>query len=134
MIAMTHAYAWFAGVFLMLQGTSTLAFRLIPALDEAFPALLKHTQMVPTHSLLHIATALIAFAVLRWCGRRGVFRFALWFGLFYSALAIAGMASGWTFGLGLQPFDHPFHALLGALGVAAAGFDYRGARARPTRR
>ena len=131
---MTRAYAWFAGVFLLLQGASTLAFRLIPALDQVFPALLHHTQMVPAHSLLHIVTALIAFAALRWGDRRGVFRFAFWFGLFYIALAIAGMVTGQAFGLGLQPFDHPFHALLGAMGVAAAGFDYRHTRARPTNR
>ena len=131
---MTRAYAWFVGVLLLLQGASTLAFRLVPALDQAFPALLHHTQMLPAHSLLHIATALIALAALRWGDRRGVFRFALWFGLFYTALAVAGMATGQAFGLGLQPFDHPFHALLGALGVAAAGFDYRGRRARPAKR
>lgn len=131
---MTRVYAWFAGVFLILQGTSTLVFRLILALDQAFPALLKHTQMVPTHSLLHIATALIAFAVLRWGSPRGVFRFALWFGLFYIALALAGMATGSTLGLGLQPFDHLFHILLGGLGIAAAWLDRRHGRPSPASR
>ena len=115
----TRAYAWFAGVFLLLQGVSTLAMRLVPELDRAFPALLHHTRMVPSHSLLHIATALIAFAALRWGGRRGVTRFAWGFGSFYIALALAGMASGSPLGLGLQAFDHPFHVLLGGLGLAA---------------
>lgn len=124
---MTHAYAWFAGVFLVLQGTLTLAARLVPALDAAFPALLEQTQMVPAHSLLHIATALIAFALLRWGGPRGIALFALGFGAFYIGLAVAGIASGQGLCLGLQPFDHPFHILLGGLGVAAAGVDrYRG--------
>lgn len=125
---MTRAYVWFASVFLILQGTSTLACRLIPALDRAFPALLTRTQMVPTHSLLHIATALIAFGVLRWGGQRGVFRFAFWSGLFYIALALAGMATDSTLGLGLQAFDHPFHVLLGGLGIVAAWLDRRGGR------
>lgn len=121
----TRAYAWFAGVFLLLQGASTLAMRMVPELDRAFPALLHHTRMVPSHSLLHIATALIAFAALRWGGRRGVARFAWGFGSFYIALALAGMASGSPLGLGLQAFDHPFHVLLGGLGLAAAWLQHR---------
>ena len=120
-----RAYAWFAGVFLLLQGASTLAMRLVPALDQAFPALLHHTRMVPSHSLLHIATALIAFAVLRWGGARAVFRFAWGFGTFYVALALAGMVSGAPLGLGLQAFDHPFHVLLGGLGLVAAWLQRR---------
>lgn len=129
---MTRAYAWFAGVFLILQGTSTLAFRLYPPLDQAFPALLWHTQMVPTHSLLHIATALIAFATLAWGGARSRYRFALWFGLFYIGLAMLGIITGSMLGLGLQPFDHPFHILLGGMGIAAAWLERR--RGRTSRR
>ncbi len=120
---MTCAYAWFAGVFLILQGSSTLAFRLVPALDRAFPALLEQTRMVPAHSVLHISTALLAFAVLRWGGRRGALGFALGFGLFYVALAISGSVTASTLCLGLQPFDHPFHLLLGGLGLLAVGLD-----------
>jgi hypothetical protein len=124
----TRAYAWFAGIFLLLQGTSTLAFRLVPALDRAFPPLLEQTRMVPSHSLLHIATALVAFGVLRWGGGRGAWLFALGFGLFYVALAGLGMASGSELCLGLQPFDHPFHILLGGLGLLALAIDVVHAR------
>ncbi len=118
---MTRAYAWFAGVFLLLQGSSTLAFRLVPALDRAVPALLEQTRMVPAHSVLHIVTALLAFATLRW---GNVFGFALGFGLFYVALAVSGWFSGSELCLGLQPFDHPFHLLLGGLGLLAVGARY----------
>jgi hypothetical protein len=45
----TRFYTAFSGIFLLLQGTSTLAFRLFPSLDEAFPALLAITQMIPPH-------------------------------------------------------------------------------------
>ena len=79
---MTRAYAWFAGVFLILQGTSTLAFRL--------------------------------------------------YGLFYIGLAMLGIITGSMLGLGLQPFDHPFHILLGGMGIAAAWFERR--RGRTNRR
>lgn len=124
---MTRAYAWFVGVFLLAQGVSTLIARLVPAFDAAFPALLEHTRMVPSHSLLHIATAAAALAVLRWGGGRACGRFALGFGLFYAVLALAGLAAGHSLGLGLQPFDHPFHLLLGGLGLfAAAAQAWRG--------
>ena len=49
-------YTAVSGIFLLLQGTSTLAFRLFPPLDQAFPALLATTQMIPIHSTLHIIT------------------------------------------------------------------------------
>ncbi len=129
---MTRAYAWFAGVFLLLQGSSTLAFRLVPALDRSFPALLEQTRMVPAHSTLHLVTALLAFAVLRWGGARGVSAFALGFGLFYVALAIGGWVSGSELCLGLQAFDHPFHLLLGGLGLLAAGVGAFKARRHPS--
>jgi predicted Kef-type K+ transport protein len=120
-------YALFCGVFLLVQGTSTLAARLVPAIDRAIPALLATTQMVPTHSLLHIVTALAAFATIA-AGARAMFGFALAFGAFYVGLALAGIASGHRLGLGLQPFDHPFHLLLGGLGLLAAWRARRSAR------
>ena len=54
---------------------------------------------------------------------------ALWFGLFYVALAIVGALSGWPLGIGLQPFDHYFHAVLGGFGLLAAAVEHRRARA-----
>ena len=117
----TRLYTAFSGIFLLLQGTSTLAFRLFPALDEAFPALLAITQMVPSHSVLHILTGLIALAVLLRGGQRGTFWFALLFGTFYFALAVFGMVTGHATMLRLQPFDHPFHLALGGLGFLAVG-------------
>jgi hypothetical protein len=117
----TRLYTAFSGIFLLLQGTSTLAFRLFPALDEAFPALLAITQMIPPHSLLHILTGIIAWIVLFRGGQHGTFWFALLFGAFYFSLAVFGMVTGHHTMLGLQPFDHPFHLLLGGLGFLAVG-------------
>ena len=117
----TRLYTAFSGIFLLLQGTSTLAFRLFPPLDEAFPALLAITQMVPPHSALHILTGVIALIVLVRGGLRGTFWFALLFGAFYLGLAIFGIVTGHPTMLGLQPFDHPFHLALGGLGFLAAG-------------
>jgi hypothetical protein len=126
----TRLYTAFSGIFLLLQGTSTLTFRLFPALDEAFPALLAITQMIPTHSLLHILSGVIALIVLIRGGQGGTFWFAILFGAFYFGLAIFGMVTGHSTILGLQPFDHPFHLLLGGLGFLAVGITYYQAQKR----
>ena len=119
----TRLYTAFSGIFLLLQGTSTLTFRLIPALDEAFPALLSVTRMIPPHSILHILTGIVALVVLSRGQERGSFWFAAGFGIFYTGLAFLGMITRVPTLLGLQPFDHPFHLVLGILGLLAAGFD-----------
>jgi hypothetical protein len=112
-------YAWFCGVFLLLQGVSTLAARLSPRIDQAFPFLLRTTRMMPVHSVLHISTALLAFlAIAR--GAAATWWFAALFGAFYAGLGLLGAASGRALGLGLQPFDHPFHIVLGLVGVVVA--------------
>jgi hypothetical protein len=123
-----RGFCWFVGGFLLLQGVSTLLARLVPAVDLAAPALLAHTQMVPIHSTLHIVTGLIAFCVLLRGGSRGAYHFTLWFSLFYSGLAVIGWWSGSSLGLGLQPFDHPFHLLIGLLGLIAIAIDTQRAR------
>ena len=119
----TRLYTAVAGVFLLLQGTSTLAFRLFPALDQAFPALLAITHMIPPHSILHILTGILALFVLLRGAERGSFWFAAGFGGFYIGLALVAMMTGHPTVLGLQPFDHSFHFLLGGLGLLAVGLD-----------
>jgi hypothetical protein len=116
-----YLYTAAAGIFLLLQGTSTLAFRRFPALDQAFPALLATTHMIPPHSILHILTGILALGVLFRGAERGPFWFAAGFGGFYIGLALVGMIIGHPTALGLQPFDHPFHFLLGGLGLVAVG-------------
>jgi hypothetical protein len=117
----TRIYTAFTGIFLLLQGTSTLAFRLYPPLDEAFPQLLSITQMIPPHSILHIITGIIALIVLFRGGEQGTFWFALVFGLFYTGLALFGSITHHPTLFGLQPFDHPFHYFLGLWGLLVAG-------------
>lgn len=112
----TRAYTIGAGLLLAAQGTSTLAALFFPPVDRAFPWLLGLTRMIPVHSSLHVATAVLALACLR-LGRTRLF--AAGFGGFYTALALAGWTSGSTLCLGLQPFDHPFHLVLGGLGLVA---------------
>jgi uncharacterized membrane protein len=111
-------FAVFCAVFLLAQGLSTLVARQVPAVDRAVPWLLATTHMQPLHSILHIATALLAVAALQ-AGDRATWWFAAGFGAFYLALGVVGFLTGRGLGLHLQPFDHPFHLLLGGLGVAA---------------
>lgn len=117
----TWLYTAIVGVFLLLQGVSTLAFRLYPPLDRAFPALLGITQMLAPHSLVHILTGILALAALARGGERGAWWFAAGFGVFYTGLALVGMIERQPGMLGLQPFDHPFHLVIGALGLLLAG-------------
>ncbi len=117
-------YTLIVGGFLLLQGASTLLFRLVPALDAAFPALLGTTRMIPIHSMLHITTGVLALAVIRWGGPRGAWWYALGFGLFYTLLGLSGLLIGDVLGLGLQPFDHPFHLVAGVPGLLAAALAY----------
>lgn len=122
-----RAPAWYtaaAGGFLLLQGTSTLLILMFPALDRAFPQLLQATRMIPIHSAMHIFTGLLALAALRWGRRAGVWWFSLLFGMYYTALGLVGLITGLQFGLGLQPFDHPFHLLAGIPGLIAAAIGY----------
>ena len=115
-----HHYTRWAGVFLLLQGTTTLAFRLFPPLDRAFPPLLELTRMQPPHSFLHIATGLVALSVLQLGPPVAARFFAALFGALYTGLALYGLSFHHATCFELQPFDHPFHLLLGLLGLACA--------------
>lgn len=105
---------------MVLQGGATLLARLVPAVDRAAPAILEQTRMIVPHSLLHLGTGLLAWWMLRRGGPDGPWRFLAGFGVFYTALGIAGAASHRPFGLGLQPFDHPIHLVLGGIALVAA--------------
>lgn len=121
----TRLYTAIVGIFLLVQGVSTLAFRLYAPPDQAFPTLLAVTQMIPSHSTLHILTGLAALATIYLGGKRGTVWFAIGFGLFYTGLALLGIIAMQPTMFGLQSFDHPFHFLVGGLGLAAAGIEYR---------
>ena len=79
--------------------------------------------MIPAHSILHILTGVLALIVLFRGGVRGTLWFAGGFGVFYVGLAAFGMITMQPTVLGLQPFDHYFHFLVGGLGLLAVGLD-----------
>ena len=120
----TRAYTWIASTGLFLQGTITLIARLVPAVDRAVPFLLAETHMVPAHSVLHIVSGLIGFALLRFGGSWGSRIFALGFGLFYAGLGVSGALTGEPVLLHLIPFDHPFHVVVGGAGLLAVAVEW----------
>jgi hypothetical protein len=111
----------FVGLF---QATLSFAFYFFPELDQAFPFLLAMPHMIPIHSTLHFVTSILALVIFYRGGERGAFWFSFGFGLFYIGLGLAGWLTGQQLGLGLQPFDHPFHLFLGALALLAAGLTF----------
>jgi hypothetical protein len=123
----TRLYTWIASIGLFVQGGSTLTAFLVPTVDRAMPGLLEQTQMIPIHSMLHILSGLIGFAALR-SGSPGTRSFALGFGFFYVGLGVAGAAGPHEFGLGLKPFDHSFHLVLGGFGLLAVAVELIWAR------
>ena len=70
--------------------------------------------------MLHIVTGIVVVVILYRDGKNGPYRYALGFGSFYILLGLAGLLTGHPLGLGLQPFDHPIHLVLGAAGLFAA--------------
>jgi hypothetical protein len=120
----THFYTAFMGVVLLLQGTSTLLFRLFPALDQAFPPLLAITQMVPIHSTLHILTGIIALLILFKGNEQSVVWFVIGFTVFYTGLALYGYITHASTIFHLQPFDHPVHLLFGLVGIITLGIHF----------
>ena len=107
----------FLGVF---QAILSYGFHFFPSLDQAIPFLQAIPHMIPIHSTLHFVTSILALVIFFRGGERGAFWFAFGFGLFYITLGLAGWLTGQPFGLGLQPFDHPFHLFLGTLALLAA--------------
>lgn len=110
----------FVGKFLLFHGVVTLIFRLCPPLDRAFPFLLAITQISAQHSLLHIATGLLAVAILRWGNARDCIFYAALVGVAYAFLGAYCMATMHPTFFALQLFDHPFHMLIGLSGLATA--------------
>ena len=79
----------------------------------------------PRHAFIHVVWgAVILVLPLRGLDERGCIRLALAFGVFYSALAVLGIAVQHPFGLRLDRGENVFHLLVGpitlVLGLVAA--------------
>ncbi len=102
-IDVLHVYLWIIMLGLFLQGSGSLALRLIPGLPSVTPALVVGLMLahIP-HAILHIAWGLAGMLfLLIFHSRRALIGLGLVFGTFYSLLGIIGVLVNNAFGLQL---------------------------------
>ncbi len=119
---------WYLGVLmggLLVQGIVSLIFRAMPALAANMPYLVRGIFGIDFwHAWIHILSGSAGSAIVasgRW---QAHVRLALVFGVFYTALGIAGVALHHPLGLALDWFENSFHLVAGpttlVLGVVGA--------------
>jgi hypothetical protein len=112
-----RGYLWVLMAGLLLQGLGSLLFRLVPALPEGSPLLVRGVFGIDFwHSWIHIGWGVVGLAVLyRWSGAVAATRLALGFGVFYTALGVLGLAIHHPMGLELDAYENTFHLTAGPL-------------------
>ena len=116
-IDVLHVYLWIIMLGLFLQGSGSLALRLIPGLPSVTPALVVGLMLahIP-HAILHIAWGLAGMLfLLIFHSRRALIGLGLVFGTFYSLLGIIGVLVNNAFGLQLVLSENAFHLIVGPL-------------------
>src|SRR5262245_63015190 len=127
-------YLWILMGGLLLQGIGSLVFRLEPALAASVPYLVRGILGIDFwHAWIHIVWGVAGVALLTFRSTgRALVRLALIFGVFYTALGIAGVAIHHPLGLELDWFENTFHLtagpatlLLGVLGASVPAHEHR---------
>jgi hypothetical protein len=127
--ARPQAFLLVLGTVLLVQGTLSLVLDATGLDGDRLPQRLANSD--PGHAAIHLAWGLLLVVLVR----RGLpgadaVRLCLLFGVFYSALAVAGLAVHHPLGLRLDRGENVFHLLVGpaalAVGLAAGRM-----RARP---
>jgi len=119
-------YLWVLMGGLLLQGLGSLLFRLAPGLAAAAPYVVRGAFGIDFwHAWIHIIWGALAVVLLAMRpSRRTIAALALAFGVFYTALGIAGVTLHHPLGLELDSFENSFHLTAGpltlALGIIAA--------------
>jgi hypothetical protein len=116
-IDVLHIYLWIVLLGLFLQGSGSLALRLIPGLPSITPALVVGLMLahIP-HAILHIAWGLAGMLfLLTFHSRRAWIGLGLIFGTFYTLLGIIGVSVNDAFGLQLALAENAFHLIVGPL-------------------
>ena len=117
------------GVLLLAHGTVSLALDAAGRQSTALP--LRVVDADPGHSLIHVAWGLALVMLIR----RGLpdldaARLAIGFGVFYGALAAAGLALHHPLGLRLNRGENVFHVVVATTSLAV-GLAALRVRARP---
>jgi hypothetical protein len=105
---------------LLFQGAGSLLFRLAPGLPAHSPLLVRGVFGIDFwHSWIHISWGAAGLAALRhWRSMQSAIRLALVFGVFYTMLGVAGVATRAPLGLELGAYENSFHLTAGPLTLA----------------
>jgi hypothetical protein len=107
------------GATLFVQGLAAWALDWSGRASSTLPARFANSD--PRHAAIHVAWgALMLWVVARGADERGYVRLALAFGVFYSALAVLGLAVHHPFGLRLDAGENVFHLIVGPVTLALA--------------
>ena len=113
-------YLWVVLGGLLIQGAGSLIFRLVPALPEHSPLLVRGAFGIDFwHALIHIAWGVAGVAVLRASISAGpLLLLVLLFGVFYTAFGLWGVLEDHPLGLELDLPENLFHLVAGPLSLA----------------
>jgi hypothetical protein len=120
-------YLWVLMGGLLVQGAGSLIFRLIPALPEHSPLLVRGAFGIDFwHALIHIAWGAAGAAVLRASISAGpLILLTLVFGVFYTAFGLWGSVQDHPLGLELDLPENLFHLVAGPLSLVIGAWYLR---------
>jgi uncharacterized protein DUF4383 len=120
-------YLWVLMGGLLAQGAGSLIFRLIPALPEHSPLLLRGAFGIDFwHALIHITWGAAGIAVLRSSvSVRPLILLALVFGVFYTAFGLWGSFQDHPLGLELDLPENLFHLVAGPISLVIGAWCLR---------
>jgi hypothetical protein len=120
-------YLWVLMAGLLVQGAGSLIYRLVPALPDHSPLLLRGAFGIDFwHALIHIAWGGAGVAVLLASTSAGpLILLMLLFGVFYSAFGLWGVIEDHPLGLELDLPENLFHLVAGPLSLAIGAWCLR---------
>jgi hypothetical protein len=120
-------YLWVLMGGLLVQGAGSLIFRLVPALPDHSPLLVRGAFGIDFwHALIHIAWGVAGIAVLRASiSARPLILLMLLFGVFYTAFGLWGALQDHPLGLELDLPQNLFHLVAGPLSLVIGAWCLR---------
>jgi hypothetical protein len=128
MTAWLRAYLAALGAALLAQGLASWALDASGNMSDRMPY--RFANADPRHALIHVVWGSAILILLgRGLDHRGCVRLVLGFGVFYTALAVLGVAVHHPLGLRLDRGENVFHLLVGPISLAVGLVALRGERA-----
>ena len=112
-------YLTLLGAALLSQGLASLLVDATGHANDGMPY--RFANADPRHATIHIIWGIVMLVLLaRGLDEHGCTRLALTFGIFYTTLAVLGIAVHHPFGLRLDRGENVFHLLVGPITLALA--------------